>query len=76
MIAELRSAEPKLKARAGKKRSPVPNLFWCGGKRLESERPPEIFVHPRFPPPQFFLPRSQLCCTSGRANEVGAPPKL
>jgi hypothetical protein len=35
-------------ARAGKKRSPVPNLFWCGGRVLESECPPGIFARPRF----------------------------
>ena len=34
-------------SRAGKKRSPVPNLFWCGGKGLESECPPGIFARPR-----------------------------
>jgi len=33
-----------------------------------------IFARPRFFAAE-FLTRSQLCCTSGRASETGAPPK-
>jgi len=43
MIAELRSAEPKLNARAGKKEG-----GWGGGGG--------IFARPRFPPPPNFVP--------------------
>ena len=44
--------------RPGKKRSSVPNLFWCGGRGLERECPPKIFSRPRFSAAS-FLPRSE-----------------